>query len=233
VLAARARRILEEATALVSSVREVGAEPAGDLRIVLPVGLPPQLVTPLFSLLRQRYPRLSLRVRFAEDPLATLRGDVDVVAHFGRRTPSGSWVSYEMLRVRERLVACPDYLRRKGTPATPEELGDHDLLAWDAPDGDPTHWPIRNGTTLRVVPQITSTDIHALRCCAAAGLGIAFLPDADLSAAQAPADRLVPVLAAAIGRERTLRVVVPANLSEIPRIRAVLTEIRTFLRRPA
>jgi hypothetical protein len=40
------------------------------------------------------------------------------------------------------------------------------------------------------------------------------------------------VLPDEVGRERPLRVVVPAALSEIPRIRAVLTEIRAFLRRP-
>jgi hypothetical protein len=39
----------------------------------------------------------------------------------------------------------------------------------------------------------------------------------------------VPVLPDVIGRERRLRVVVPGTLAEIPRIRAVLDEVRTFL----
>lgn len=229
VLAARGRRILEDATALVSSVREVGAEPTGELRFALPVGLPPQIVTPLFSVLRRRYPQLSLRLRFAEDPLEALRGEVDVAAHFGSRHPAGSWVSYELLRVRERLLASRDYLRRKGVPAAPDALVDHDLLTWESPDGDATRLPATDGTTVRVAPRIVSTDIHILRCCAMAGMGIAFLPDAAFPEPHSAADRLVPVLTDSVGRERPLRVVVPANLTEIPRIRAVLTEVRKFL----
>lgn len=229
VLAARGRGILEEANALISSVREVGAEPAGELRFVFPVGLPPQIVTPLFMALRQRYPRLSIRVRFSDDPLAGLLEDVDVVAHFGSRSPAGSWVSYEILWVREWLVASPDYLRRRGAPETSDDLTEHDLLAWDCPDGDPTVWPTQQGTALRVAPQLISTDIHMLRQCAAAGMGIAFLPDARILESDASTDRLVPVLPDEVGRERPLRAVVPASLSEIPRVRAVLTEIQALL----
>lgn len=232
VLATRGRGILEEASALISSVREVGAEPAGELRFVLPVGMPPQIVMPLFAVLHQRYPRLSFRVRFSEDPLGGLLKDVDVAVHFGSRSPKGSWVSYEILRVREWLVASRDYLRRKGAPKKPDDLVNHDLLSWESPDGDPTLWPARNGGAIRVAPQMISTDIHMLRRCAAAGMGIAFLPDAGIPEQESRQDRLIPVLPDAVGRERPLRVVVPAALSEIPRIRAVLTEIQTFLARP-
>ena len=227
VLAARGRRILQEANALLSSVREVGAEPAGELRFVFPVGLPPESVTSLFVALQKKYPHLSLRVRFSEDPLGGLLEDVDVAVHFGSRSPSRSWVSYELFRVRECLVASSEYLRRKGVPKTPDDLAEHDLLAWDCPDGDPTLWPTRQGTTLRVAPHMISADIHMLRRCAAAGMGIAFLPDAGVP----ESNGLVPVLPDEVGRERPIRVVVPAGLSEIPRIRAVLAEIRTFVRK--
>ena len=231
VLAVRGRRILQEANALLSSVREVGAEPTGELRMVLPAGMPPQILTPLFATLRRKHPRLSLRVRFSDDPLAGLLDDVDVAVHFGSRSPAGPWVSYEILRLREWLIASSEYLRRNGVPETPEALADHDLLAWAPPDGDPTLWPTRQGLALRVEPAMISTDIHMLRQCAAAGMGIAFLPDAGLPESDSAADRLVPVLRDDIGRERPLRFVVPAALSEIPRIRAVLTEIRAFLGR--
>lgn len=232
VLAARGRLILLEANALLSSVREVGAEPAGELRMVLPAGMPPQILTPLFAMLREKHPRLSLRVRFSDDPLAGLLDDVDVAVHFGSRSPEGPWVSHEILRMREWLLASSGYLKRNGVPKTPEELAEHDLLAWAPPDADPTTWPTRKGMALHVEPVMISTDIHLLRQCAAAGMGIAFLPDAGLPEGAGPVDRLVPVLPDEVGRERPLRFVVPAALSEIPRIRAVLTEIRAFLHEP-
>jgi DNA-binding transcriptional LysR family regulator len=171
VLAARSRLILQEANALLSSVREVGAEPAGELRMVVPVGMPPQIVTPLFAALRKKYPLLSTRVRLSDDPVAGLLEDVDVAVHFGSRSPAGPWMSYDILRVRECLIASRDYLRRKGVPKTPDELAEHDLLAWASPDGDPTVWPTRQGIGLKVAPALISTDIHMLRQCAAAGMG--------------------------------------------------------------
>ncbi len=229
VLAARGRRILQEANALLSSVREVGAEPTGELRFVLPVGLPPEGVTALFAALQRKYPKLSLRVHYADDPLRGLLEDVDVALHFGLGKPAGSWVSYEILRVRECLLASPEYLRRRGTPTAPEELMHHDLLAWDSPDGDPTLWPTRRGDILRVSPRMVSSDIHMLRGCAANGMGIAFLPDPGPSAPAPPPDGLVHVLGDEVGRERSLTAVVPAVLSEIPRIRAVLDEGRAFM----
>ena len=41
VLAARGRLMVNEASALLASVREAGSEPAGELRVLLPIGLPP------------------------------------------------------------------------------------------------------------------------------------------------------------------------------------------------
>ena len=229
VLAARGRRILQEANALLSSVREVGSEPRGELRFVFPVGLPPDSVTFLLSALQAKYPRLSFRIRYSEDPLAGLLEDVDVAVHFGSRKPSGSWVSYELFRLREWLLASADYLERHGVPKTAEDLSTHALLAWDGPDTDPTAWPLHEGTILRVAPRMISPDIHMLRRAAAAGMGIAFLPDAGIPEVKDGKDRLVPVLPDVVGRERTLQAVVPAVLSEIPRIRAVLSEIRSLV----
>ena len=90
MLAARGRRILQEANALLSSVREVGADPAGELRFVFPVGLPPESVTSLFAALQKKYPHLSLRVHYSEDPHSGLLEDVDVAVYFGTDSPPGS-----------------------------------------------------------------------------------------------------------------------------------------------
>src|SRR5437763_16611588 len=62
VLAARGRLLVQEAGAVLQSVREIGSAPSGTLRIMLPAGLPPHVLTPLFALMRMRYPKLAFRV---------------------------------------------------------------------------------------------------------------------------------------------------------------------------
>lgn len=59
-LAGRGQAMVEEASALVSSIREIGREPSGLLRLVLPVGLPPHHMAPIFASIRSMYPRLRL-----------------------------------------------------------------------------------------------------------------------------------------------------------------------------
>lgn len=228
VLAARGRLMIQEASALVASIREIGQEPAGTLRVLLPLGLPPHLLVPLFSAMRVAYPRLGVHLRFSGDPVGGLLDDVDVAIHFGARSPPGPWVSHELLRVREWIVGHPDYLAREGAPATPDALSRHTLLSWEAPGDDPRAWPLRAGGTLAVEPALVTSDIHLLRQCALAGVGLALVPDAMVPDPGVGEESLVPVLADVVGRDRALRLVVPSVLSDLPKIKAVLKHVRAF-----
>jgi DNA-binding transcriptional LysR family regulator len=230
VLADRGRAILQEASVLLSRVREVGDEPVGELRLMMPVGLPPQFVLPLVASLRKKHPRLNVRLRFADDPVAELLEDVDVAIHFGDRSPQGPFTSLEMLRVREWMVASVGYLKRAGTPKNVADLRAHTLMAWDAPETDARRWPLLRGGDVAVEPAFVSSDIHLVRECAAAGMGVAFLPDARLPEARAPESKLVEVMPNVVGRERPLRLVVPTALLEIPRIRVRSPDARARAR---
>lgn len=229
VLAARGRLIVQEASALLASLREVGQEPSGVLRVVMPVGMPPHLLTPLFAGLRSAYPRLRVSCRFSSDPLREPLVDVDLAVHFGEDPPRGPWLSYLILRVREWLVASQEYLKRRGTPLSIGDLARHELFAWQAPGEDARLWPTRMGTTFTVEPTLIATDIHFVRHCCIAGLGIGLLPDAVVPDPGLAADVLVPVLPDLVGRERPVRVTVPEALSAIPKIKMVLGHLRRFL----
>jgi DNA-binding transcriptional LysR family regulator len=229
VLAQRGRLMMQETSALLASIREVGHEPSGVLRVVLPVGLPPHLLTPLFGLLRSTYPRLRVHSRFSGDPLSEPLDGVDLAVHFGEDLPRGPWLSHVLLRVREGLLASQEYLRRRGTPRSLQELRGHELFSWEAP-GDEAHtWPTFRGATFTVEPALLMPDIHLIRSCCLAGLGIGLLPSVELEDPGSPPDALVPVLPELVGRERPLRISVPEALSEIPKIKQVLTHIRQFL----
>jgi len=229
VLARRGRTLAEETSALLASVREVGQEPAGVMKLSMPVGLPPHLLTPLFAALRATYPRLCIENRCSNDPLAESLVDVDIAVHFTAPPSDGKWLSYEIMQIHERLVASPEYLGRKGTPGSLDELAQHELLAWQAPDTDPRAWPLRKGGTFPVEPTLVSPDIHFVRHCCIAGLGIGFVLDAMLPDPGLPEDALVPVLPELIGRERAVRVTVPEALADTPKLKRVLDRIREFL----
>jgi DNA-binding transcriptional LysR family regulator len=229
LLARGGRMLVQESSALLSSVREAGRSPSGCLTVALPTGLPAHVLVPLVGILRARHPRLSLVVKVSEDPAADLLGEVDVAVCFGVSTPSGPWETHNLLEVREWLVASEGYLQRHGMPQSVEELAHHTLLSWDAPGGDSTRWTLLGGGFFAVAPALTSPDIHFLRICAASGIGIAFVPDGLVPEAPEATGRLVPVLPGVVGRKRQLQLIVPAALSSVPKIRSVIEIVTTFL----
>ena len=121
---------------------------------------------------RQASPDLRIHARIAEDPLALVLDDVDVILSFGGKLPEGPWVSHEIMRVPELLVAHPDYLAAHGTPRTLGELSTHPILLWDAPEKPGHVLPLKKGGDFPIDPILKSSDLHVLRECAAAGLGI-------------------------------------------------------------
>lgn len=229
MLAARGQFMVQEAGALLASIREVGQEPFGVLRVVMPVGLPPHMLTPLFAGMRAAYPRLRAHFRFSNDPLREPLVDIDMAVHFGEDTPRGPWLSHVVMRVRERLIASKDYMRLHGRPRSIDDLRRHELFAWQAPGEDARVWPTWKGTTFTVEPTLIATDIHFIRHCCIAGLGIGFVPDAMVPDPGLAEDTLVPVLPDLVGRERPVRVTVPEALSAIPKIKMVLDHVRGFL----
>src|SRR5262249_20734721 len=103
--ACQGRNMMQEASALLAPIRELGHAPSGTLRVVLPVGLPPHLLTPLFAAVRTAYPKLHFHCRFSNDPIAEALVDLDIAVHFGEDRPRGPWISHVVLRVREWLIA--------------------------------------------------------------------------------------------------------------------------------
>lgn len=229
VLAQRGRIMMQETSALLASIREVGQAPSGMLRLVMPVGLPPHLLAPLFGLLRTTYPLLRVHARFSDNPLGEPLDNVDMAVHFGEDIPKGPWLSHVVMRVQEGLIASKEYLERRGAPRSLLELQGHELFSWEAPGDNARSWPTLRGTEFTVKPALITPDIHLIRSCCIAGLGIGLIPSVALADPGTPEDLLVPVLPDVVGRERPLRFSVPEALSEIPKIKLVLRHIREAL----
>ena len=229
VLARRGRALEEEAGALLMSIRDLGQEPSGVLRVSLPVGLPPQVLASIFGGLRRAYPRLHVESRFSDNPLAESLVGVDMAVHFGEPPTKGKWLSYVITRVPRHLLASKEYLARTGTPRSLEELAGHELLAWQPPGEDARVWPLRQGGDFAVSPALISSDIHALRHCCIAGLGLGLLPDAQVPDPGFPTETLVTVLPELVGRDCAVRVTVLEALSDLPKIKMVLDRVRAFV----
>lgn len=230
VLAEQGRRILQDASVLLTSVRELGQEPSGTLRVGLPVGLPGALIGRLLFIVRARFPRLAVQLRFDEDPIARLLQDVDVALGFGAPPSEGPWTSHSVLTVEERLFASRSYLERSGPLETLPAVVAQDLMVWEQPGEDCGALPLRAGGVLRVAPSLRTADLHLLRRLAADGVGIGFGPHVGLPDEGTDiTDKLVPLLGDVVSRKRSMVVVLPDVLAQNARVRAVIDLARAFL----
>lgn len=223
VLANHARRLLQEMSAITSAVQEVARGPSGELRVVIPSGMPPHGAVPIYTALRRRFPGLSLRVRMAEDPLAS-SDDVDLVVHFGARPARGAWITKRLFTMRVWLVATPDYLESAGRPTRLEDLADHPIMVWSGL-GDGNTLPLLAGGNIPVRPAIETRDVHMLRQCALAGLGLVLVPDGMLPDPGFNKPALTGVLTDLIGAEVALWTAIPEALRNAPRVRAMLASL--------
>lgn len=229
VLAARGRTLVEEASALVAAARALDGEPRGPLRVLAPVGLHPHMMGLTFALIRERLPAVEVRYTTSEDPLRELRDDVDLVLHFGPPPASGAWVTTTLLRTPERVVASPDYLQQAGTPCSLEEIQEHTLLGWRPPGEDGRRWPLLDGGFVEVSPTLVAADVHLVRQLAAAGHGLALVPDAGLPEAPDLGGELHVVLEDVVGRPNALRALVPEAMAKLPKGRALIELARELL----
>jgi DNA-binding transcriptional LysR family regulator len=228
--AERARSLLADADNLARSISREREEVLGELHVRGPTGIPPQLGAALILEIARRYPDLKLLLEVENDPARELPADIDVVVHFGPPTTTGAFRTFALSRFPEQLLASRRYLAAHGHPQTLEQLLEHRLLSWTHPNMDPRAWPLRDGGVLEVAPHFVSNEIYTVRSLAAAGQGIALLPDAELGRGTIPGEDFELVLPELVGRESGIWVLLPEAQHATGRSRAAVRLLQDLAR---
>ncbi|MDO9133126.1 MAG: LysR family transcriptional regulator [Hydrogenophaga sp.] len=127
---------LDEAHALVSSQT---SELAGVLRLLAPPVLATHVLAPLVSGFRQAYPKILLDIdveSHREPPIE----DYDITLMGTKASFDANVIARKVLSSVTVLLASPEYLRRRGTPARPEDLAQHDCLRFKPAAGRSRGW---------------------------------------------------------------------------------------------
>ena len=183
-----------------ASVRDLAALPAGLVRVTAPVAFARQQLVPRVPDFLREHPGVRLELELS-DRLSALATEGFDLAIRHTAAPPDTHVAWTLCRTRSVLVASRAYLRRRGTPATPAELAQHDCLHYPRAQETPAwHFePLKarasnaSRLTVPVSGCFGANNSEALRDAAIAGLGIALLPDFSAQAALR-AGKLVEVL---------------------------------------
>ena len=181
-----------------AGVRDRAGKPHGLLRVTAPVALARQQLVPRLPAFLRAYPEVRLELDLS-DQLRSLSLEGLDLAIRHTAAPPDTHVAWLLCSTRSVLVAHRTYLRRTGTPRTPDDLRQHDCLHYPRTQEAPawTFEPLAPGASPRLTVPVTgplaANNSEALRDAALAGLGIALVPDFSAQAAL-QAGKLVEVL---------------------------------------
>jgi DNA-binding transcriptional LysR family regulator len=211
----RVRQILldlEEASALVSSQTQ---ELAGVLRLLAPPVLATHVLAPLVAGFRQRYPkiRLDIDVESHREPPVE---DYDITLIGADATFDANVIARKVISTEGVLVASPDYIARRGQPASPDELARHDVLRLKPTAGRSRKWRLLNAddkdraVEVDVQPVLWANHTDTLMHAALDGAGIT-ATSVELAAPLLADGDLVRVLSPWITNRLTMYAALPSR----------------------
>jgi DNA-binding transcriptional LysR family regulator len=181
-----------------AGVKDLAGAPRGVLRVTVPVALGRQRIVPLIPEFLRLYPEVRIELELSDRLSSLAKEGFDLAVRHVAAVPD-THVAWKLCDTQSVLVASRNYLKRRGTPARPEDLGAHDCLHYLRDSVAPT-WAFepRKGKSGRIIVKISgvfaANNSEVLREAALAGLGIALVPDFSAQH-EIAAGRLRPVLA--------------------------------------
>lgn len=170
---AASRRILEQLdTAERQASGDYGAL-RGALHVTAPIAFGERHLLPLVLEFMKQQPDINLRLTLADRQLSLADEHVDVALRIGHLADS-ALVATRVGTVRRVICASPDYLARRGMPAQPNDLADHDGISFQGFATAP-EWRYRHdGAAFAVEPhsKLAVNTTEAAIQAALAGIGI-------------------------------------------------------------
>ncbi len=166
-----------------AGIKDLAEQPSGRLRVTAPVALARQQIVPRLPDFLRAHPEVRIELDLTDRLVPLAQEGFDLAIRHSHAPPE-THVAWTLCATRSVLVASRAYLRRRGTPAVPDDLANHDCLHY-LRVGEPAAWQLvadgdAAGGTERTVPvsgPLSANNSEALREAALGGLGIALLPD--------------------------------------------------------
>lgn len=206
------------------ALQSAGDRPRGLLRITAPYEIGRNEITAVLADYCRNYPDVEVEALYTDQIINLVGEGFDLAIRTGDLIDS-SMVARRLGPTQRFLCASPDYVARKGAPAEPLELPDHDIVVFDAPAAlGGTKWILtgpEGDIEVVVRPRISVNDFPSVAQMVRQGLGIGLIASwvcyEDLRAR-----RLVRVLEAHTPKEKSIYAVYPSR-------RLMSAKLRVFL----
>ncbi len=172
-----AKLMLAQLQSLEESIKNQTTEPAGLLRVTMPSALGQFFIAPKLHQFQRAYPKVQLDLVLNEQLVDITEQGFDLAIRSVALPATSSLYSVQLGEHRQKLVASPEYLTRRGMPNSPAELNSQDLLVYQGPQIT-SSWSFnyqQQLISLQPDAAFSSNNYYALLMAAKNGLGIANL----------------------------------------------------------
>jgi len=226
----RSQQILSDVAEAEAEVSDESHGLSGTLRVAAPLTFGVDHLSGLVADFLAEHPQLAVELDLS-DRLADLVGEgFDLAVRIGTLRDS-SLVARRLADVRMVLCAAPDFLRRHGTPADPQDLKRLPCLCYAGSDR-PDIWRFRTAegaeSWVQVPMRMRSNNGSVLRDAAAKGVGVTLQPSFIVHRALATGE-LVPILRHVAWPDQALHVVYPEQRHLSAKSRAFIDHLRRRL----
>lgn len=191
----RAARIVADVDEAELTVTDASAALSGTIKMAAPVTLTTMHLMPLINAFLQQHQDLSIDLSVSDRIVDLVSEGFDLTVRSGVLADS-SLIARKLVDMERVTCASPEYLRRFGVPASPQDLDSHTgVVSTNAPESSYWLYESADGQTHLSRPSV-KLSVNNGECAiaaAAAGLGICAVPMFISSAAIARGD-VIPIL---------------------------------------
>jgi DNA-binding transcriptional LysR family regulator len=171
-------RIAQEIDAAAETVTQLQAEPRGVLKVTSPVIFSSLHLAPALQTFLKRYEQVEVELNASDRIVDIVEEGYDLAIRI-TGAPSPTMVARRIGPVRWVTCASPSYLKRHGTPRTPQELNDHQCLGYLGLPAQHSGWRYRAGNRdvmMHPAGKCRANNSEVLIQLALGGVGIVIFP---------------------------------------------------------
>lgn len=176
-----AREVFAKLSMTEAMLTESKEYPKGPLKVTTTVAFGSTWLTPRIQEFLSIYPDIQLTLLIDDNELDLAMREADIAIRMNTpRQPD--LIQRHLMAIRFHLYAHQSYVKRRGAPKTPDELAEHDIIAYPPDVRAPianVNWILEVGDpppgARRPILQVNS--MYAIYRAVESGLGIAALPD--------------------------------------------------------
>src|SRR6195256_2730752 len=161
-----ARRVLADLEEIERAAAGKGTAPRGELSVTAPILFGRLHVLPIVTEFLSGFPAVTVRLMLLDRPVDLVEEGIDAAVRIGMLADSSA-IATRLGHLHRVVVAAPDYLERRGTPQSPADLAEHDVIMFGGVGGQ--QWEFA-GKSVRVAPRLSVTTAEAAIDAAASGI---------------------------------------------------------------